>query len=343
MDFLFDNPLANMPGPAFLVLYGITILFSALIFYFFKSGLDWTAKQPTPLIPQSPDPFEIAYLRGGENEFARAVVFTLTRKGFLQIFNESKKSYISLVPNQPNWTTLSQLERSVLGWFQTTRETNEVFEPYGLIEMLKPFSLIYEQKINQTSLLIPNDVKVKTKIFSFLVFGVIAALGGYKLTAAIVHGRYNILFLLLFMAIAFFVFWTLGKTKRLSQLGKRYVESLQNAFEKIKDNPTIAKQYYSQSIPALNSVDPLLLAMGIYGTSVLVGNGYSHFDQAFGKANQSSYFGNYSSGSSGCGSSSGSWFDSSSSSSGGSSCSGGGSSCSGGSSCGSGCGGCGGS
>ncbi|MBX7170111.1 MAG: TIGR04222 domain-containing membrane protein [Pyrinomonadaceae bacterium] len=333
MNFLFDNPLANMPGPMFLVLYGAIIFFSAIVFYLYKSKLDWTANQPVPLIPPSPDPFEIAYLRGGENEFARTLVFSLTQKGFLKITNEGKKSYIVLTENQPNWTTLTQVERNALRWFQQTRETKDVFESWGLIEILKPYSTTYEQKATQNNLLMPEEVSNKIRLSSLSVFGLIALFGGYKLVSALLHGHWNIIFLIIFIFAAFLIFWFLGKSKRLSQRGEKYLEGLQNTFEKLRVNPKIAKEYYSQSLPALNAVDPLLLAMGIYGTSVLVGNGFSEFEQAFHRAhNDYGGIGYYShtSCSSGCGSS----------------CSSGdgGSSCSGGSSCGGGggCGGCGG-
>ncbi len=333
MNFLFDNPLANMPGPMFLVLYGAIILFSAIVFYLYKSKLDWTANQPVPLIPPNPDPFELAYLRGGENELARAVTFSLHQKGFLKITNEGKKSYIVLTETQPNWTTLSLIERNSLRWFQQTRETKDIFESWGLIEILKSFTINYEQKVTQNNLLMPGDVSKKIRLSSLSVFGLIAFFGGYKLVSALLHGHKNIIFLLIFTIIAFLIFWILGKSKRLSQKGKNYLESLQNTFEKLRDNPKIAKQYYSQSLPSLNAVDPLLLAMGIYGTGVLVGNGFSDFEQAFHRAqNDTAGMGFYShtSCSSGCGSSC-------SSGDGGSSCSGG-SSC-GGSSCGGGCGG----
>lgn len=334
MNFLIDNPLTNLSGPMFLLLYGAIIFFSAIIFYLFRSNLDWTAKQPAPLIPQTLDPYEIAYLRGGENEFARALIFTLTQKGFLQIFRDGKKSHIALAKTQPNWTTLSQLERSILGWFQNTRRTSEVFESDGLTEILKPFSMTYEQKINQNHFLTPKDVKTQTQIFSYLILAAIAFLGLYKLLASIVHGSYNILFLIAFMVVSCFVFWFLGKTKRLSLRGKKYLESLQSAFEKLRDNPNIARQYYSSSMPILNTVDPMLLAMGIYGTSVLVGNGYTDFEMAFNKVSKDKEATSATSCSSGCGSScGGGWFSSSSCGSGGSSCS----SCSSG--CGGGCGG----
>ena len=321
MDFLFDNPLANLPGPIFLVLYGAIIFFSAIAFYLLKLSFDWTANQNAPLIPSNPDPFEIAYLRGGENEFARALVFALNQKGFLKITNEGKKSYIVLAQTQPNWTTLSPIERTSLTWFQTTRETSEIFSNYGLTEIIRPFAITYEQKINQNNLLTPDDVKNKTRIFSLLIFGAIAVLGGYKLVAALLHGHKNVLFLIILTVVAFIIFLVLGKTKRLSQLGIRYVESLQTTFDRLRYNQTT-----SPNMPSINAIDPTLLAVGIFGTTILAGTAYGDYEQAF---HRSSVSGGSSCGS-GCGSSCSSGGD-------------GGSSCSGGSSCGGGgCGGCGG-
>lgn len=293
MNFLFDNPIANMPGTMFLVLYGTIIVFSGIVFYLLKSNLDWTAKQSAPLIPSNPDPFEIAYLRGGENEFARALVFSLTQKGFLKITNEAKKSYIVLTLNQPNWTTLSEVERNALKWFQITRETSEVFVKGGLTEILKPYSMIYEQKVNQNYFLTPIEVSTKTRILSLLTFGLVAIIGGYKLVAAMLNGRSNVLFLVIFTIVAFFIFLALGKTKRLSERGKKYVEGLQYAFDRLRYNQTP-----SAVSPTFNAIDPTLLALGIFGTSVLAGTAYSEYEQAFHRSNATS--------SSGCGSACGS-------------------------------------
>lgn len=326
MDFLFDNPIANMQGQVFLVIYGAIIFVLAIAFYLLKSKFDWTDKQPAPLISQTPDPYEIAYLRGGENELARSLIFSLTNKGFLQITNEGKKSYIVLTQNQPNWTTLPSIERNILSWFQTTRETSEVFESYGLIELLKPYSLKYESKLAQNNLLTPKDVEMKIRMLSFLVFGFTALIGSYKLIASISHGSYNIIFLILFIIASFLVFWFLGKTKRLSKRGENYLETLQNTFDRLRYNKTP-----SPNMPALNSFDPALLALGIFGTSALIGSGYNEYERAFEKSNKQDSGGYGSSCGTSCGSSCSSW----------SSCSSGdsGSSCSSGSSCGGGCGG----
>lgn len=337
MDFLFDNPIANMPGPLFLVFYGIVIGFSAISFYFFKPKLDRTLQQPLPRIPQTPDPYEIAYLRGGENELARSLIFSLFQKGFLQITNDGKNSYIVLNQNQPNWTILPQIERNILGWFQNIREIKEVFQPYGLVNLLKPYSMEYENKLKQNNFLTSEDIKTKTRLISYLIFGLTAVLGGYKLTASIVHGRYNLIFLISFIIISFIIFTILGNVKRLSQKGIAYLENLQRAFEKLRDDPISARKTFLENAATMNSAEPMLLTLGLFGVSSLIGSGYSEYERAFEKSQKADMSGGYfSSTGSSCGSGCSSY----------SSCSSGdsGSSCSGGSSCGGGCGGgCGGS
>ena len=245
MNFLFDNPLANMSGGWFLLLYGTTIVLAAITFKVYKTNLDWTSKLQLPLVPQNPNPFEIAYLRGGENEFARSLVFALVQKGFLEISHEGKKSYIRITASQPNWTTLSPIERSVLPWFQTTRETKEVFTSFGVTEILKPYSSTYEQQLKRHNFLTPNDVVTKTRLISFLAWGAMTLLGSYKLLAAIQHGRKNFGFLIVFIVISTIIFYLLSKTSRLSELGKGYVERIQQAFGNLKT--TIQRKIYSNS------------------------------------------------------------------------------------------------
>src|SRR5206468_5129608 len=67
-------------------------------------------------IPTKPDPYEIAYLRGRENEVTRLVVFDLIRRGYLHV-REAKRSFgrgvetlIERSPDHPEVERLSQTE-----------------------------------------------------------------------------------------------------------------------------------------------------------------------------------------------------------------------------------------
>lgn len=324
MDFLFDNPLANMPGGWFLLLYGTVVILTALTVKIYKSSLDWTSKLQLPPVPQNPNPFEVAFLRGGENEFARSLIFALVQKGFLEISTGGKKSFIRLTPNQPNWTTLSPVERNVLPWFQVTRETKEVFASGGVTSILKPYSATYDQQLARHNFLTPNDVTVKTRLLGFMAGSAVIGLGLYKMLSALYHGRYNFAFLLIFMVVATIIFYVLSKTPRLSALGKRYVERIQQAFENLKAKVKRANGDDSPEY-AMAAVDPFLLAVGVFGIGTLSGTLYNDYEQAFHRASSSS-------GSSSCGSGCGSSGGCSSGGDGG-----GGGGCGGG-----GCGGCGG-
>ena len=83
-----------MSGPYFWVLYSIFIVTTIIGFRILKNRLDQTAHFSLPPIPQNPDPFEIAYLRGGANELARAVIFSLNQKNLVKFIHEGKSSRI---------------------------------------------------------------------------------------------------------------------------------------------------------------------------------------------------------------------------------------------------------
>lgn len=330
MNFLFDNPLAQMPGTLFLILYGTTILLTVLFIKFSKSGFDWTKKIPLPLIPQNPDAIELAYLRGGENEFARALVFALIHKGFLTLTNDGKNASIVLAEKQPNWAMLSTLERNVLPWFQVTRKTKEIFDSYGLLNILKPYSAEYERKITQSNFLLPPDVAAKIKITAALAGLFLVILGAYKIFAALLNGRTNVVFTLILMIITIFIFSKLAKSQRLSSLGEKYIKAVQQAFGNLRERIQHSKVSNESSAAAYGAIDPFLLTVGVFGVGALSGTIYYEYEQAFHRASAN---GGLWASSSGCSSSCGSSCSSGDS---------GGSNCSSGSSCGSGCGGCGG-
>lgn len=62
LDWLWNNPLGTMRGPGFLALY--TIVIGAVIFgsrWLIRQS-DETRSEPTPPVPESPDPYLVAGL-----------------------------------------------------------------------------------------------------------------------------------------------------------------------------------------------------------------------------------------------------------------------------------------
>ena len=63
----------------------LTVIIITLIVCKFSLALDTTANLTLPLIPQRPDPYEIAYVRGDRSEVLKLIIFDLIGRGYLQI------------------------------------------------------------------------------------------------------------------------------------------------------------------------------------------------------------------------------------------------------------------
>ena len=324
MDILFDNPLGSMYGPYFLVFYGFVILFTSIALAFAKSAIDKTNNLPLPPIPSSIDPYEIAYLRGGDNEVARSIIFSLMQKGCVELAAVGKSTEIKRLNNQTN-DNLSEIEQKGLNWLGNSRDIKEVFQKNGLVSELESYGLSYQTRLERGQMLTGEDLKRNFAPWKLTAYSLIAGLGIYKLLAAVAYGSFNIILLVIFAITGIFIIRSVSKLPRVTKLGKSYLERLQLAFDNLKYQSQAAyiTNGRQRNVPqtAFSGVDPLLLSVGVFGTGILAGTVFDNYNHAFQRGQQQTAA---SSCGSGCGSS----------------CSSG--SSGGGSSCGSGCGGCGG-
>ncbi len=334
MDILLDNPLGTMNGGFFLIFYVFVILSALIILYFVKLQIDQSDKLNLPSIPPNIDPYEIAYLRGGTNEMARSVVFSLMQKGFIELKLESKTSEIIRLNLQTSVSGLPQVEQIALNWLGAKREAKEVFDAsYGLIGQLDNHGLNYHRRLEVSQFLTNYGMQQQLSVWKWTFAAGIALLGIYKIIAAIAHGNFNFIFTIFLGVFGVVLVFALINLPRITKLGKTYLERLQMAFENLKyeaQAPYIPNgNLNGERRTAFAGVDPMLLSVGVFGSAILAGTVFDSYNQAFKKAENQSV----ASGSS-CGSGCGSSCSTSSS------CSSGGDG--GGSSCGGGCGGCGG-
>ena len=328
MDILLDNPLATMSGSYFLMFYAFVIFSALVILYLVKSNIDKSDKLNLPSIPPNIDPFEIAYLRGGANEMARSVIFSLMQKGFIELKTETKTSEINKLDTQTSVSGLPLIEQTALSWIGNRREAKDVFEAkYGLITHLENHATNYHRRLESAQLLTNYGMQQQLSVWKWTFAAGIALFGIYKNIAPIAHGNFNFLFTIVLGLVGVIVIAAWINLPRFTKLGTVYLERLQNVFGGIRFKGEQTPNT-TQSQTAFAGVDPMLLSVGVFGSVILAGTVYDSYNQAFARAqNQSGVSG--SSCGSGCGSSC-------STSDSGSSCSSGDS---GGSSCGSGCGG----
>jgi uncharacterized protein (TIGR04222 family) len=348
MDWLIHNPVADMYGPAFLAFYVAAVFVTIVACWVARRALDWTGPMQPPAIPAEPDPHEIAYLRGGENEVARSVIFTLVQKGALEVRHEGDDLVVAPTSARPERRTLSPIERRTLDWFAAPQKVSRLFRADGLAPHLKPFCAAYEQHLQRENLLPTREMLRGAWLLRCAAVLFVAGLAAYKLLIALSRGRFNIIFLVLLAAVGVFLVFKVSNFPRLTSRGRAYLERLQMAFERLKHRaagspaPAYAAptQAGTQGVApvggdgaVLAAYDPTLpLLVGLFGVGALAGTQFDFFQQSFRRSALAG--GSGGSNSPSCGSACGS-SDSSSSSDGGSSCSSG-SSCGGG-----GCGGCG--
>ncbi len=315
MNWLIHNPIADMYGPHFLMLYGSVIVATLIgVRWGIRSADPSTSLPPLPL-RSNPDPYELAYLRGGENEVTRLAIFSLVQRGYLEL-RENKKWWggaerrLAQATGPTDGHDLSPIEKSVHRFFSLSQTAAEVFKADPLSLGLNGLCTEYETKLEHEDMLYPPQAQETARLIQIIGASIILGLGGYKLFAALINGHSNVIFLIFMGMAGFVLFLLVSRTPRLSYLGRDYLKRLQQAFERMK---------VKAATPASGVPDAtLLLLVSLFGVSMLSGTSYASFGQMFGQS---------AAGSGGCGGSS----------SGG--CGGGGSSGCGG---GGGCGGCGG-
>ncbi len=319
MDWM-HNPIGDMYGPHFLIFYAVVIvsvfIISKMVLYFF----DPTQSMELPQVPSAVDPYEIAYMRGGENEVIRLAILDLIQRGYLEHVEHARKpDEIIRAQDHPDRRHLNPVEDTVFAHFAVSSTANQIFQS-TLSSSVKRLCNKYQIKLEQEKFIFNESDSGFLNVVMIIGLLVIVGLGGYKLIIALAKGRLNVGFLVVMALASTFLYVGFCKPSRMSRRGRKYLDRLQLAYSKLEDKKI------KQNI---HTTDPTFVIMaGIFGVGALAGTVYSYYPTMFQKSNKNWY--SSSSCGAGCGYAT-------------SSCSSGGS-CSGGGSCGGGgCGGCGGS
>ncbi len=263
MYWFFNNPIADMYGPTFLILYLFVVIVTLVVARRLAAG---TARVedafPLPL-PSGPDPYEIACLRGGEREVARLALFRLVREGYLIVEGRGSGSMISRAAVPPGMAALSEIERSVFDLFATPRNAGEAARrlPSAILSRCMP----YEEGLRERRLLASADVKERVRTIKRRAMMVILGLGGYKLLVAFLKGKTNVVFLLIVMAVGIIILIRVCKSPRLTSLGRDYLDRMRTTFSAFKDRGGDYSTFDPQT---------LLLLVGVFGVGMLAGTAF---------------------------------------------------------------------
>jgi uncharacterized protein (TIGR04222 family) len=325
MSWLLHNAIADMYGPYFLAFYAIVIGVVILAGYRSVRSVDRTGSLEPPAIPAKVDPYEIAYLRGGENEVTRVAIASLIQRGLLEIIHErtflARASKIAIIGGsgrpqtqpktlfgrtskidrgrKPSANELRPIEACVLDWPGFPTEARSLFAEGGIPFLIEESCFPYEETLTENNLLAPRKAMTILGVALWLIgSALILGLGGYKLRVALEKGHRNVDFLcilgiagVVLLGVACF-----GVLPRVSQLGKAYLERLELAFSGLKDHllpereMDLASDIAGESrklkkAQAAKARSDALLLLGVFGIGALAYAPLSELTMMFTRGN----------------------------------------------------------
>ncbi|MBD2576211.1 TIGR04222 domain-containing membrane protein [Oscillatoria sp. FACHB-1406] len=261
METLLHNPIAEMYGPSFLILYGGLLAIAFLVSQFLRKKEDKTAL-PIPKVPSQPDPYQIAYLRGGSVYAIELVCFSLLQRGYLALQGES----FVISTESPSPAELNSLERTVFDRFKEARSLEAIRQDRTLKAAVKK---CYRQSTKDEHLLFSEMQQKVSLIFHAIALAFFLSLAGYKVLTALINGHHNIQILssMAFVAALYFISRLNRAPVRLTQRGSDYIQSIKMAFESVKVEA--------------HSPERSNLAIALFGHSKLVGTPYAQYSAFF--------------------------------------------------------------
>jgi uncharacterized protein (TIGR04222 family) len=284
VNWLMHNPIADMPGPSFLALYAATIVLIVVHAAVTIRRRDPTRGIEPPPVPSKPDPCEVAYLRGGENELTRLLIFELLHDSYLQQAPEGAETghasggpKIERAPDHPDPDRLDLLRRRVFDAFSEARSPRELFQPGGLAAQIGEQCRPLDWALAEEQLLSPAEWHRAVLPDRLAGTVLILALGGYRLLLALAKGRHNVGGLVLLAFVGLIVMAVASQVPRLTRRGQDYLARLRDAFGGLKARAAET---------ATAGADPsILLVPAVFGVAALADTSYAYVPELFKAAN----------------------------------------------------------
>lgn len=224
------NPIMELGGYQFLLFYAVLIGATALLCRWWLRLIDPTAAMPVPQVPGEPDPYEVAYLRGAEEEVTKAVIVGLYQRNYLCSDTDPGQTFRQ-ASNHAAVEMLSPLERSVFEWFVEPRTPEDVTS--DLRHRVGVHCLPYAEKFEQERLLTSDEVEDKAQLTRIVGVALVAGVGALRALVGTTRDQ-PIGFLILMGFVGWIVMEGSCSAPRLSSRGTRYLQELSKSFAWLK-------------------------------------------------------------------------------------------------------------
>jgi uncharacterized protein (TIGR04222 family) len=263
MNALLHNRLTDLELPYFLLLYsavGIVGLLAGTIAIWLCDG---TRDDELPSDDKRPDPYEIAYLKGGLVRVVRLAICDMIDRGYLEYWSPTRFGFVIARMVRRSATagdvgSLTPIQRAAWNWCASPCRLVHVNHRYvGLSTRLEKLCDGLHSSLVKKRLLESPRRRLACAITRWVLSFVLASLGLYKLVTMAIAGRGESFTLILLIVAGLIGTAIICRQVRLSDLGHRYLIHLE-----LLDQ---------QTEPRLRSPDELaadrLLHVALYATT----------------------------------------------------------------------------
>jgi uncharacterized protein (TIGR04222 family) len=264
MHWLTHNTIADMPGPTYLPVYGIIVLFTIMIVRVRARRLDPSLGLDPPTVPGKLNAHQIAFLRGGPARVLAVVLYDLCRRGYLQILQAGVSGpSIGRSEGTGELGLLSNFERAVFGEIKGPRPVEELRTDRRLAVLSEQYCTKLEKPLENDLLLMPEDCKSKALRLGWHAALCLLVLALYKVLVALAKGRQNVGFLIILGIVGVMVVVSVARLPRITRHGKAYLDRLSLAFEDWADR--------IERMPELVADPSAVMAIALLGLPALAG------------------------------------------------------------------------
>jgi uncharacterized protein (TIGR04222 family) len=227
MDWLTDNPIVNMPGPNFLGFYTVISLIVVLAFNILARS-DGTNQRALPSVPMRPDPYEVAYLRGGVGAVICLAIYSLKRSQTIEMQAGGRVTRIPGVTPPAN-----PLEACVLEELGMGASLDQLLGSRDLRASILGQCETFRQRLARQDLAMTDAARRKARGFGIAAAIALGGLAALKIFVAQSHGHNNVGFLFGEAIVAIIaLIWSVNVVTRsvANRRGRAYLERVKSAY-----------------------------------------------------------------------------------------------------------------
>jgi len=274
MDALTNNALVDMQGPTFLAFYAVVSAIT-LVALNLLLRIDSTGDRPPP-VPTRPDPYEIAYLRGGVGAVIQLAAYALKCREMIEMQAGGRIARVSGLADPTN-----PIETRVLDEVGLGETASGLLSSRALRASLEGKCETFRQRLERQDLIATGSPRARAYALTALTGAALVALAAWKIVVAEGRHHHNVGFLFAEAAavvVLLVVSVQIATRSPASQRGRAYLNRLKAAYS---GHATALASSTSRFDPVASGL--ALAAVGALGFSALRGTSDEAFAREFTK------------------------------------------------------------